>query len=373
MSKTVWILGAGFSKPLGGPLLRDLMTKHLETHLLASLGSRKLDSGFVREVRQWFEGSVQGTRHGYQERESGERVWPGVPWTNPEEFVSVVERAVGRDADELRIALKAATMHSGETLDERILQEMGSKCRNYLALACDYFVPRPKLFAALETTSPFRRWATSLGRGDTILTFNYDRVVETACGDALQVALPWQPVSLEPSEAPRLFKLHGSVTFQRDPASKNESLETSPSCVFDALEKKREFVIGVPGPSKLLLATTWEPYWKAAEDALSDADSIILVGYRFAESDHEAKRRILGAMQRNGRPNLTVFVVLGHGIPGNPGERVSKMITWVLDRRDKISNATKHNITTVPMFTEDFLAVFDHSDLDRGSSRPIIG
>ena len=26
MAKTVWILGAGFSKPLGGPLLTELFT-----------------------------------------------------------------------------------------------------------------------------------------------------------------------------------------------------------------------------------------------------------------------------------------------------------------------------------------------------------
>jgi len=38
MPKTVWILGAGFSASLGGPLLRDLFSKRMELELKAVFG-----------------------------------------------------------------------------------------------------------------------------------------------------------------------------------------------------------------------------------------------------------------------------------------------------------------------------------------------
>ncbi len=100
-----------------------------------------------------------------------------------------------------------------------------------------------------EKWAPFKRWLTSLGEYDSIITFNYDTVIETlataAKFDRLATLLPGKGLS----DAPKvnLLKLHGSVNWQFDTSRfrVHEDDEFALTC------PDEQMVIASPGPRKL--------------------------------------------------------------------------------------------------------------------------
>src|SRR3954463_12154597 len=73
---TVWILGAGFSRPLGGPLIDDLLAYREKAGLGGVVGSTGLAQGNyeARVVFNW------GRKQGY--------------WSHAEQFLDMVEESV---------------------------------------------------------------------------------------------------------------------------------------------------------------------------------------------------------------------------------------------------------------------------------------
>ncbi len=103
MYRTVGVLGAGFSKPLGGPLLPDLFSSGSRDRLLAAYGSASkyehLFSGMASEVRRLYAGHGRNGALGNHH------------WDDAEQFLEALDSAafhgVGSPSANLVRALSA--------------------------------------------------------------------------------------------------------------------------------------------------------------------------------------------------------------------------------------------------------------------------
>jgi hypothetical protein len=87
--------------------------------------------------------------------------------------------------------------------------------------------------------------------------------------------------------------------------------------------------------------------------AIEAADAIVLVGYRFPETDNLAKRLLIGALKRNA--NAYVHVVLGANNADTP--RVQSMLEWT---------RPKDRVRVHPLRTEDFFPTYERQGLFNG-------
>jgi hypothetical protein len=142
-----------------------------------------------------------------------------------------------------------------------------------------------------EPWQPYIRWAKALMPGqDSIITFNYDRVLEKL--DAylgnekrLQVVLPGEEVR---TDRVPVLKLHGSVTWVKNDVGGVVVNER-------AVEQEQPVVIAAPGRSKAasLTSTLLKSLWKEAHYRLKHANEVAVVGYSLPKTDAEEKRKIV--------------------------------------------------------------------------------
>ena len=117
MARTVWILGAGFSRPLGGPLLPDLLSPETPENLAAVYGSDQphLLNTFATQTAHWLYN--YGTRFRYG-RLSG---WSGDGaslWRDAEEYLDYLDLAaqntLGKAANRLKPLIDNYVQERGE-------------------------------------------------------------------------------------------------------------------------------------------------------------------------------------------------------------------------------------------------------------------
>lgn len=295
MYRTVWVLGAGFSRPLGGPLLPDLFSSASRDRLVAAYGAASQYSGLfsplAKEVRRLY--SVHGKDADLARRR----------WDDAEQFLETLDVAslcgVGSPSGNLVRALSE--------LGDVDLTALAAAARRLVAAECCAFLKGsdPKT----ERWGPFGRWLTSLGHNDSIITFNYDTVVETLARslnfDRLVPVLPGAGLT----DAPKvnLLKLHGSVNWQFDGTRfrVHQNDEFVLTCPDD------QMVIASPGPNKLAVANRLGELWTHAETLLKHATAVVFIGYRFPPSDASSRRRLFTALVQNDQPYVALHAVLG--------------------------------------------------------------
>ncbi len=305
----VWIIGAGFSRSLGGPLLDDLLS-----HASLKRIRERLPSGWAHDRECDDIVDLVGT---------GKEV--GL-WSNPEEclvglgsYDPVLQREVSR------------LVEDGFAQWEGYPNSVGGKESDYMnhiwiyairmvAAQCMCFLSdsrnRP------ESWLPYRRWALSVGSDDVVVSFNYDETVEAAFMLAQrELYRPNVRLGDEPweRELPTLMKLHGGVevrdTIKSPPVKDSiKNLDSNPP------------FIAVPGISKGDASESrFADLWESAAEALAVADEIALIGYGLPPSDQIAKAMLLDSLARN-RNKPVVDVVLGPG-RSPQSERLVSMLT----------------------------------------------
>lgn len=329
MTRVVWILGAGFSRPVGGPLLKDFFTPALVDRIHAwQIATNTADHDnaglFAERCRKIGYLLVGGT---------GDWRAPAraVPWSDAEEFLEFVDAAHQRVDDASRrasrLVLADCMSYSGidRTDEDNAFAGLARDARLHLAMACTMFCPDRALTKSLEKWEPYIRWATRLEDDDDVITFNYDRVVETVSNID-----PLEGHDNDNYGKAMLLKLHGSVDWVRNGAN-IECLDG-----MRALDREGDIVLGTPGRTKREVTTSiLQPFWNAATKTLSVADAIVFVGYRFPETDAQAKRVLLEAIAKNTSEHLRVHIVLGPA-RNDDVERLEEMLRWAL--RDRILN-----------------------------------
>lgn len=209
--------------------------------------------------------------------------------------------------------------------------------------------------------------------GDAIVTFNYDRVVETARdaakGGCIVEALPHADTS---GDVP-LFKLHGSVDWQRAGGSiqSNERADFALVCSDD------EMVIASPGPTKSAVATQLQDLWERALLRIRQAEAVVFIGYRFPPSDSQARRKIVAALIGNESRELWLGTVLGPDTTNKDTQRLKGILEYAMVSAGRFAYGSAdslvprmggprtYRVRVHGMGAEDFLDLYENGHLSR--------
>jgi SIR2-like domain len=338
--RTAWILGAGFSQALGAPLFKDLFQNE----------QRLLTSGLALPDR------VYGVLNLYREYgpDADTAGGKGRLWRDPEEFLDVIETAKAPSGD--RRLLEGIYARPPNTVEE-----LADLARRVLAVECSLFLRGND--PSMEKWIPYRRWAPRLSREHTIVTFNYDRVFERLKekrpieAKNYRVVVPNGTAAQEINDArlsgcAPVLKLHGSVDWV---ATNGKIRSDSSENLLGALKTGEELVLGVPGPDKIGVRDRFPEItvlWNAAKEAIKQAERVVFIGYRFPQTDAEARTAILQALlEASGIGLVKVEIVLGPDEKHPDVARMVKLLRYVCPERVQV--------TALPLYGEDFLSLVD--------------
>lgn len=378
MARVVWIIGAGFSRSLGGPLMNDLLAPELAedlavtydpatfpklfdqaarcAHWLHNYG-RKFELGEppTADTKSWRamldEAPVVGA---LVPNDPGERLW----W-DPEVYLSALDSAAahpeGPRAKRLQRALekffeREKRFHN--RTKRPTLPEITAAARRLFAAQTSSFVDA--LDWDEELCAPYVRWAKELiGPDDYVITFNYDLVPEKIgkqTGKLVTIIPDHEPDS---TGIGRVLKLHGSIDWvraQNGRVVKGSRDDIALVCDDAAL------AIATPGPGKLDVSKRLEPLWDIAEKALQEAFAIVLIGFRFPPADSHARARLLRGISKNREQGFSARIVLGPNTQHPDAARTQTLLNLAMQRRTGMHRAPTY---LEPLLAEDFLTVME--------------
>lgn len=354
--KIVWILGAGASVGLGGPTLQSLLSRSVFTNNEARYKTRypKLMGNTPFQTvrlyhygRGWPEGPIHNT---FDAGSHGEHLW-----SHAEEFMEYLDMASTKEhsalAARLELTLDGPLILPRPGYVKPSAAEMSAAARRLVAAECCAFLENANI--ASERWAPYVRWANSLRAQDTVVTFNYDRVLEKIDAKYTMVVTGADQLT-EAREAKRcpILKLHGSVDWKL----KSNAIEAIADPEFALSCEDVDLAIATPGPKKATHSKSpaFASLWSAAETALKAADAIVFVGYRFPPTDAIARDRLLGAIGQTAA--LAFHVVLGNS--PSDAARLEAMVEFVRPERNRGTLTRIH-----PLFAEDFFAVVRRAKL----------
>jgi hypothetical protein len=371
-AKAVWLLGSGFSAPLGGPLLSDLFRQETEDEILPFFPDGEDGYPGLADALVW----VQNTfRLGLEK---------GI-WRNAEQYLAYVDDGYrgGHIPKRTRLAKliedadRRVEPYSGTP--ENIRQRIDT--RNNVTSAFDRLVKRGLASEvsrfliqnqpSSEAWLPYRNWVVSLRVGfDTVISFNYDTVIETAAEAAGVEDKFWfaVPNGRTPENKVPVLRLHGSVRWRLRPDPNDSSRRVVEPADVDLLRSPAEDIaIAAPGGSKSdFVGTHFQTLWSKAEKALSTADMLFVVGYGFPDTDPMAQNRLLGAFAAKGGGERAAHIVLGPDTTPVTRRMLSLVRSTARGRSVHVSEATRwrgpgdyFNIVQHPLWAQDFIGRFD--------------
>lgn len=371
--RTAWIIGAGFSRSLGGPLLDQLLRfEALED--LALLYPRHDSAqnpplGYPADLAK----DIYTAKALYRFGRDVERVW-----RDPEEYIQFLdecasdpETASGQQARKIALRWSKSGKDGGfESYDKCMPAALATSAKRALAADCSRFTRTAVLGS--ERWSPYRSWLARLAAEQAnhkmghqvLISFNYDRVLELASDGACSIVLGGnQP--LTPTQVP-LFKMHGSVDWVIDASGAcilgqpEQALICDPLCI----------AMGVPGRSKQTFTQKVGGLWRAGIEFIKKAEVVIFVGYRFPETDAQAREQILTALAQNKEMHISVHIVRGPDTEDRDGRRIKSLLENSLRgertrgaRTDSNSRGNTYSLLVHPLFAEDFLCL--HAQVGR--------
>lgn len=347
--KTVWVLGSGFSKSLGGPLLDELLTfRALEdtSALFPSLPERA-------RVYNLFN-NTKGR------------------WKHAEEFMEFVDLATDPETPNLPMRTILARLIAPETVNR--FRDLAA-----VSIAAEVSTFTASIDLRAEAWDPYVRWAKGLRGGDSVVTFNYDTVVEKL-GDHREVKRVGRGTVVMPTiSAPKephftddfclIYKLHGSADWAFDSHEKTISRRALID-EFTLADHVRPLIATPGATKKRLCGELLADIWTDAMGRLREAEVIVFLGYRFPPSDSYARSQLLGAIQQNSNPYLRIHTVLGPDLNSEASFRLRMLLTEVLEARGRepkeapvfrpgasMEGKYLYNIIQQPLYAQDFLSV----------------
>jgi hypothetical protein len=217
--KAVWLLGSGFSAPLGGPLLSDLFRQETKEEILPFFP--EADYPDLAEALPWVQSCFHlGLKKGL--------------WRNAEQYLAYVDDGYrgGNTAKHGRLQklLKDADPYPGRQRVANVDPARQAMHRAYLKNVTGSFDVLVKRGLASEVSRfliqnpptsepwlPYLNWVKSLRPGfDTVISFNYDRVIETAVQAAGVESRIWFGVpNRKPPEGRVSWSTSRTVVLQR--------------------------------------------------------------------------------------------------------------------------------------------------------------
>jgi hypothetical protein len=372
MSRTVWILSAGFSRSLGGPLFETLFGPWLMAHLKAHFPSDEFANLYGRDadVAHWLYNYgrrfILGRSQLWDRNETGEELWQ-----DAEQYLQILDDAASSPGSPwtTRIADILKTHVSGWTAraDPRNLLELNGAARRLLAAECSAFTKALDL--KYDPAIPYRDWARRLTNEDTIISFNYDCLLERlgATSDTIDCLVPdGGPRRPGAESMATAYKLHGSVDWlvaDAVPFDPQQIQRSTDEFAAVNCERHERLVIGSPGQTKSKLTEVLrEKLWEPAGVALAEASAIVFVGYRFPPTDTYAQKFLLDAIEGNRSDYLAIHVVLGPNIGSPDIVRVRQLLALAVASRQEMPvlhqtspYPRSFNLLVRPLYAADFL------------------
>jgi hypothetical protein len=329
-------------------------------------------------------------------------------WDDAEQFLETLDNARSDAAKAAAVAsalsgLEIIAQNSGqglvETASPRLnafrrghrptARALAAMARRMVAASCCTFLDGVDHVRAREKErwQPYQEWLRWLRQDDSVLTFNYDRVVEllrpiigevTAIGPITAGVRVREIETLESNvnrehHGAWLYKLHGSVNWKIDDSGKLSHQEWAPAM----LGNNYSLAIATPGDSKMEMAGgIFQRLWEDATKALREADDVFIVGFRFPPSDAFPRDKLLGALRGNEKRSLNVHVVLGPEL-NTDRRRVAALLEWTLGLKMTHGGYGDYGGRTLishDMWAEDFLNMWSqleaHRDKVERPSRP---
>ena len=197
---------------------------------------------------------------------------------------------------------------------------------DFLALLFDMLTVLDKK----SDSNGYDRMVSVLEAEDTIITLNYDTLLDSAL-----VRHGWDPqigyllsgglkkikwasdraVSAEPLEKVHLLKLHGSLNWwvRGTPAtlsnvfSKKPVLVTAPR-VNEPAKMIRQIIPPIYG--KVFAHSHWRRLWKAAFNALSEAEQLVVVGCSIVETDYHLQALLRRSVKERKKAGVALRAIL---------------------------------------------------------------
>lgn len=341
MSRDVWVLGAGFSAGLGGPLLKNLLTQNSLKDVLHSYRGHDY---FKEDMCQTL---VTFYRDGLAEKD---RKWTDRElWEDAEDSLGRLDAAARGQND-----LLADSVNDAFKSHNANVQDVLHTAKRLVAAECMVFLnDRPN---KSETWETYDVWSQSVRDAKdtrtTILTFNYDMVLESL--EAFSKDRFVIPGTSGSGSGPgvSVFKLHGSVNWKKmgNRVEVHDGLAALSSSA-------SELAIATPGPSKNEWVTGIREYWEVAINELREADRVFFVGYRFPPSASRARKEILGTLlDRKKPPQCHVFL----GPDSLDERRMERLLHFASGRLTKAIEIKGSDIHIHPVYAQDLFSVYDH-------------
>src|SRR5216684_126175 len=365
--QVVWILGAGFSRSLGGPLFGTLFGPWSMANLKAHFPPAEFPRlfGDASDVVHWVynygrQFSLGRALAWDRERgETGEELWQ-----DAEEYLQILDVAASDPRSPWatrinRIVHTHLNRVQGPEGAQPSLVEINGAARRLLAAECSAFTKVLDLQS--EPATQYVTWARRLGPEHTIITFNYDRLLELLGAKTGKLACVPQGWDRDGSVA-SVYKLHGSVDWVSEDVGKPQRVIKVSSDPFAALtcDSPTKVVIANPGPTKSVLTDTLEEQWTAAFKAILFADAVVFVGYRFPPTDARAQQTLLHALRNNKSQYLAVHIVLGPNTASLDCIRLRQLLALTLADRKELQFGEKlhfksRNLRAWALGAADFL------------------
>ncbi len=379
----VYILGAGFSAEAGLPLIRDFMNRMRDAAAwLEGQGGRDHE---VQAIERVLEFRLRAAAAGYR-----------IPLEleNVEELFSLASAKGGEELAQAMILAIAATLDFARSNAPAILEHQrfvvgvngvtGWKAPEDWIAAPTYIqqqVAMGQLKGEWYACPPYHVYVGVIAsyfnnggpdRRDTIITFNYDTLVEDTLR-ALGVSFShgvdrytgWTTregltSAQRARDGIRVLKIHGSVSWGRTAERLVESpneIDTLPHGLVRGFD--REIVafqsyseLRESGTVPVLVAPTWQKTFAgylstvrdAAVSALSTATRIVIIGYSIPPTDQHFRYLLAAGLQENISLRKVYFVNPGLGAEGSRKELEGRL--FALFRREHFEQGVIELVAT---------------------------
>jgi hypothetical protein len=334
-----------------------------------------LNTPAARLVRMMFQEGTNYTGGTYASGDvDRERLWP-----DAEQFIDQLDTAAAGDQQSNPGAVTKRFRHLLASLpyapekDVPSFREMGHAAKRLIAAECCAFMRETS--PEEERWEPYRSWAEALTPHDVIVTFNYDLVLER-----LHLPVVDPMTSKGALDRANVLKLHGSVNWKRSKQGPMGRARYSVTEYDEFVLDCQDYEIGIatPGPSKRSIPEDLRELWDQAITALTRADAIVFVGFRFPPTDAVARSKLLAAITANKEAvNLNLHIVLGPDLGDKDVVRLRGLLESAarragrIDLKDYWSERGRapgdgdytYQITTHPLWGQDFLSVWTRDEL----------
>lgn len=405
-----YIIGAGFSCSFGVPLLNDLFSEKVKSRIDAYYRGKTKDSGYITTTNEKPQYTLPSTDHKdcargvsliYEDfktaflgrlKNTGKNDFDlGLPpWANAEEFSEWLDQSINFEQFSQVIQTRPDLFRTPFYQDKNhnpSIDKLKDYIRFSIAVACSYSYDdelfQRDTFINLERVSPYLRFLEQLRKQDSVISFNYDLIVEKcdqlSKKNGVSRITQVVPKMIENNNTSKLYKLHGSVNWVEE----NNSITPISIEDFNVAKLVTEVIsgnkiaIGIPGKNKTDFTTRFKTLWDDAKNRLQKASTIVFIGYRFPQSDANAKRELLSTIE-NSESLKNIHVVLGDNVNSIDCNRLEGLLKWALRKRSveihkpfkitekqnpEMVHSEPVNIHFQPLFAEDFLTVFDRDIL----------